>query len=68
MGNLSVSGTVHNKDADLALAVQAKREVGMLYDDIVKAPYTKLFNPELDASAMWRAVLTMRVIDRIQMQ
>lgn len=53
------------KHPDLTLAVQAKREVGMLYDDIGKAPYTKLFNRDLDASAMWRAVLTMRVIDKI---
>jgi hypothetical protein len=53
------------KHPNLALAVQAKREVGMLYDDIGKAPYTSLFNPQLDASAMWRAVVIMRVIDRI---
>jgi hypothetical protein len=30
---------------DVGLAVQAKREVGMLYEDINKSPYTQLFNP-----------------------
>jgi hypothetical protein len=51
------------KHPNVALAVQAKREVGMLYDDISKPPYTNLFNASLNAQAMWQAVLTLRSID-----
>ena len=34
---------------DVGLCVQAKREVGRLYDDIQQAPYKMLFNPSLTA-------------------
>jgi hypothetical protein len=49
---------------DIALTVQAKREVGLLWLDIQKPPYTTLFNPQLNARTMWRAVLVMREIER----
>jgi hypothetical protein len=48
---------------DVTLAVQAKREVGQLWQDIKKPPYTLLFNHELSASTMWRAVLVMRRVE-----
>jgi hypothetical protein len=46
-----------------ALCVQAKREVGRLYNDIKQVPYKLLFNPSLSALRMWRSVGVMRVVD-----
>ncbi len=50
-------------NADAGLAVQAKREVGKLWEDIEKAPYKLLFNPSLTALKMWRAVEILRAVD-----
>jgi hypothetical protein len=50
---------------DVSLAVQAKREIGMLYEDITKTPYTAIFNPSTTASAMWRAVAILRHVDSV---
>lgn len=49
---------------DVALAVQAKREVSMLYDTIDGPPYKTLFNPSTTAERMWRAVEVMRDVDQ----
>ncbi len=49
--------------SDVSHAVQAKREIGMLYEDITKAPYTAIFNPSTTAAAMWRAVAILRHVD-----
>jgi hypothetical protein len=48
---------------DVGLAVQAKREVGMLYEDIAKAPYIQLFNAGTTAKRLWNAVVTLRAIE-----
>jgi hypothetical protein len=48
---------------DVSLAVQAKREVGMLYEDIAKPPYTSIFNPSTTAVALWRAVTILRLCE-----
>ena len=48
---------------DIGLAMQAKREVSKLYDDIKKAPYIYLFNPGLTATRMWRCVEILRTVD-----
>lgn len=48
---------------DVGMAVQAKREVGQLWQDIRKPPYTTLFNSELTATTMWRAVLVLRAVE-----
>ncbi len=48
---------------DVGLCVQAKREVGRLYDDIQQAPYKILFNPSVSALRMWRSVEVMRLVD-----
>ena len=48
---------------DVGLCVQAKREVGRLYDDIQQAPYKILFNPSVTALRMWRSVGVMRIVD-----
>ncbi len=51
------------KAPDVSLAVQAKREVSMLYEDITKAPYTAIFNPGTTAKSLWQAVTVLRVVD-----
>jgi AIPR protein len=49
--------------SDLSLAVQAKREVGRLWQDIEKEPYTRLFNDRTTAIELWRAVQIMRAVE-----
>jgi hypothetical protein len=44
------------------LAVQAKREVSKLYEDITKPPYKLLFSSRLSATRMWRSVLVLRQV------
>jgi hypothetical protein len=46
------------------MTVQAKREVGQLWQDITKPPYTNLFRPDLTSRAMWRAVLVLREVEK----
>jgi hypothetical protein len=48
--------------SDVTMAVQAKREVGGLWRDISKPPYTALFSDSLPARRMWRAVKISRVV------
>jgi hypothetical protein len=50
-------------DKDVSLAVQAKREIGRLWDDIEAAPYTTLFNDDTTAVVLWKAVEIMRLVD-----
>jgi hypothetical protein len=50
-------------NTDPWLAVQAKREVGRLWEDITKAPYKLLFNATLTALRMWRLVEILRIVD-----
>lgn len=48
---------------DVALAVQAKREIGRLWEDIDSPPYTTVFNDATTATELWRAVEIMRLVD-----
>lgn len=48
---------------DISHCVQAKREVGKLWEDISKPPYTTLFNETTTAVRMYRAVEIMRAIE-----
>ena len=48
---------------DISHCVQAKREVGKLWEDITKPPYTILFNETTTAIRMWRAVEIMRAVE-----
>lgn len=48
---------------DISLAVQAKREIGRLWEDIDAEPYTKLFNDGTNAADVWKAVEIMRAVD-----
>ncbi|MCF2495772.1 AIPR family protein [Dyadobacter chenhuakuii] len=47
---------------DINLAVQAKREVGKLWEDISKQPYTDIINTAVTATQAWRAVKIMREV------
>jgi len=48
---------------DIALAVQAKREIGKLWENIEKPPYKLVINPTLSAMRLWRAVEILRIVD-----
>lgn len=45
------------------LAAGAKRNVGMLWGDITKPPYTLLFNTTLTASRVWSCVRVARIVE-----
>lgn len=49
---------------DVTLSVQAKREVGKLWEDISKKPYTDIINSSVTATQAWRAVKIMREVNR----
>jgi hypothetical protein len=49
--------------ADISYAVQAKREIGKLWEDVSKAPYRALFNPSLSGTKLWRLVQILREIE-----
>lgn len=46
------------------LAVQAKREVSKLWQDITKPPYTHLFRPTVSGLYCWKAVQIMRTVEK----
>jgi hypothetical protein len=47
----------------IQLAAVAKRNVGMLWGDITKPPYTLLFNQLLTASRVWCCVQVARIVE-----
>lgn len=49
---------------DVSNAVQAKREIGRLWEDIEKPPYTILFNKNLDGLTLWRQVEVTRQVEK----
>jgi hypothetical protein len=49
-------------NADVSLAIQAKREVSVLWGDINKAPYRALFNRSVDGLSVYREVRVMRIV------
>jgi AIPR protein len=51
------------EQSDLSYAVQAKREIGRLWEDTDKAPYRVLFNSSVSGLSVWKSVQTLRVID-----
>ncbi|GIO33670.1 MULTISPECIES: AIPR family protein [Paenibacillus] len=46
-----------------SIAVQLKREIGKLWENIEKYPYTALFNPGVSGIYVWRCVKIQRGID-----
>lgn len=51
------------RQADLTYAVQAKREIGKLWEDIERAPYKVLFNPSVSSTDAWKAVQALRIVE-----
>jgi hypothetical protein len=49
---------------ELSHAVQAKREIGKLWEDITKAPYKALFNSSLSSRKLWMLVQILRQTDK----
>ncbi|MDM0083160.1 AIPR family protein [Variovorax sp. J31P179] len=50
--------------SDVSLAVQAKREIGKLWEDLSKAPYKQLFNSGVSGPMVWQAVQALRAVDQ----
>jgi hypothetical protein len=50
---------------DVSLAVQAKREIGKLWSDIAKEPYTIMFNHKVKGYVIWRAILVLRKVNEV---
>lgn len=48
---------------DSGLAVQAKREIGRLWENIERPPYRLIFNGSVTGLKLWRCVDVMRVVD-----
>jgi hypothetical protein len=48
---------------EVAHAVQAKREISKLWEDITKAPYKQLFNQGVTGPTVWETVKTLRAVD-----
>lgn len=49
---------------DIQMAVQAKREIGKLWDDIEKPPYKILFNNSVQGPELWRLVQVARLVEK----
>ncbi len=50
---------------DIALAIQAKREISKLWEDIGKAPYKQLFNSSTQGPTVFEHVQSLRVVELI---
>lgn len=50
-------------DSNVELAVQAKREIGKLWENTEKPPYRLLFNSKLTAMRLWRSVEIFRAVE-----
>ncbi len=48
---------------NITLAVAAKREIGSLWRDIAREPYTTIFNNKTRARDVWRAVVVARAAE-----
>lgn len=48
---------------ELAYTVRAKNQVGSLYEDVSKAPYKALFNPNLSSIRLWKLVQIHRAVE-----
>lgn len=49
---------------NMSLVVQLKREIGKLWENIEKAPYTQLFNPGVTGLYVWNCIQVQRIIDK----
>ncbi|CAA0172240.1 Abortive phage resistance protein [Tenacibaculum maritimum] len=55
-------------NSDVSLAVQAKREIGKLWDDISKKPYIDLFNRETRSFEIIRTIKVFRLVNKILLE
>lgn len=55
-------------NSDVSLAVQAKREIGKLWDDISKKPYIDLFNSETRSFELIRTIKVFRLVNEILLE
>ncbi|KZM57062.1 MULTISPECIES: AIPR family protein [Aeribacillus] len=53
---------------EVDLSVQAKREIGKLWEDIERAPYKILFNSSVNSLELWKQVQILRVVDEMLSQ
>jgi hypothetical protein len=51
--------------SDVSLSVQVKREIGRLWYDLTKEPYTLLFNSRIKGYVVWRAIIVLRKVNEI---
>jgi hypothetical protein len=49
---------------DIAHAIQAKREISKLWEDLQKPPYKLLFNPSVSGPVLWKQVQILRQIEK----
>ncbi|GFO59222.1 putative abortive infection phage resistance protein [Geomonas silvestris] len=47
-----------------ALAVQAKREIGKFFEDLTKAPYKSIFNPQTNGIYLYNCINIIREVDK----
>ncbi len=47
----------------VGLAVQAKREIGLIWANTEGPPYTELFHEKVTSTRVWRSVLVLRTVD-----
>lgn len=48
--------------SNVDISIVAKREVGLLYDNITTSPYTDIVNASLSATKAWRCITIMRLL------
>jgi AIPR protein len=49
---------------DVDMAIQAKREISKLWDDITKPPYKALFNAGISGPDLWQKVRALRSVEK----
>jgi len=64
LGLLEATISLACTQKEIDLSVQAKREIGKLWEDIARAPYKTLFNPNRSSEDIWDRVKAFRRIDR----
>lgn len=52
-------------NADVQYAVQAKREISKLWDDINSAPYTILFNKSVQGPNLYKEIVVLKKVDEL---
>lgn len=53
------------QNSDITYTVNAKAEIGRLWEDIERAPYKVLFNSSVTGPNVWRLVQVMRRVDKV---